>query len=98
MFAVDVHGDIRHLEMVILIKWQCFLVHGDIRHLESLQSLTQLIVHGDIRHLEKNCNELQLSESVHGDIRHLEKKIKHSPFLGSWRHTPFRKKNFDFPG
>ena len=32
----DVHGDIRHLEIILQIAVISLIVHGDIRHLEIL--------------------------------------------------------------
>ena len=50
-----VHGDIRHLEMSLILRRICISVHGDIRHLEiQIPNLLQgQLVHGDIRHLER---------------------------------------------
>ena len=32
----DVHGDIRHLEMMLISRAELVRVHGDIRHLEIM--------------------------------------------------------------
>ena len=52
--SVNVHGDIRHLEMPSAGLFVFVLVHGDIRHLEItiFCPLIKTLVHGDIRHLE----------------------------------------------
>ena len=52
--SVEVHGDIRHLEIVFTFSFGFCFVHGDIRHLEKAGKglLILLNVHGDIRHLE----------------------------------------------
>ena len=50
----QVHGDIRHLEIVHLNIFFPVVVHGDIRHLEMHLNVIACLfdVHGDIRHLE----------------------------------------------
>ena len=52
----QVHGDIRHLEIVGMHYHLHRAVHGDIRHLEKLKTdtVSMMPVHGDIRHLEKS--------------------------------------------
>ena len=52
--SCNVHGDIRHLEIVELFHLIQLRVHGDIRHLEIVCKLDSYTgsVHGDIRHLE----------------------------------------------